>query len=326
MPNLVLIADIGGTSSRLAKVGADGVPTDVQIHRNDSFAGFEAMIEADLSMRDAASVSAIGGAVLAVAAPADTETIKLTNRDWSFTKTGLRKHFGWQKLSIVNDFEALAQGVPALTAEDLVPVGHAHADTSAPMVVCGPGTGFGTAGLLRIGRTYHTVTGEGGRCRLGAANAEEARLLAHLLSELGPVVVEHAVSGSGLGRIHRIFAGKDLSPEQVIAAAHRGDDAARASIDIFLRLFGRIAGDLALIFNARGGVFLAGGVSTALAPFFEGSPFRKAFEEHPPHEARLVATPVNIINHPTPGLVGCGQLGARLARGLKDAKPNLHLV
>lgn len=327
MPHLILIADIGGTSSRLALVNADGVPTQVQIHRNDSFSGFEAMIEADLAMRDPATVGMIGGAVLAVAGPADGEFVELTNRNWSFTKRGLRKHFGWQKLTIANDFEALAYGVPALGPQDLVAVGHAEPDLSAPMVVCGPGTGFGSAGLLRLGRGHHrAITGEGGRCRLGAANAEEARLLAHLVGELGPVVVEHALSGSGLSRIHRIFTDADLPPEDVIAAAHRGDDGALASIGIFLRLFGRIAGDLALIFDARGGVFLAGGVSTALAPFFEASPFREAFEEHPPFQSRLAATPVNVIAHPTPGLVGCGQIGGRMAKSLRSARPKLRLV
>lgn len=323
MPHLILIADIGGTSSRLAVVGTDGVPNDIRIHRNDDFSGFEAMIEADLAGRDAGIRTAIGGAVLAVAGPADGETVKLTNRDWSFSKRALRRHFGWQKFSAVNDFEALAYGVPALGPADLVAVGGGTAHPKAPILVCGPGTGFGVATLVRNGRHPHVLTGEGGRARLGATNAEEARLLGHMVGELGPVAVEHALSGSGLARIHRALTGQTRKPEEVIEAAHRADDGARASCDTFLRIFGRIAGDLALAVNARGGVYLAGGVSAALTPFFADSPFRAAFEEHPPHEPRLIATPVSIITHPTPGLIGCGQLASRLARALK---PVLHLV
>lgn len=323
MAHLILIADIGGTSSRLAVMGVDGVPTDIQIHRNDSFKGFEAMIEADLAARDPAVAAAIGGAVLAVAGPADAEFVKLTNRDWSFSKRAIRRHFGWQKFAAVNDFEALAHGVTALGAGDLIAVGNGLSEPRGPVLICGPGTGFGVAGLLQSGRLPAVITGEGGRARLGATNAEEARLLAHLLGEVGPVVVEHALSGSGLARIHRIFTGEAISPEAVITAAGRGDDGALATCNLFLRIFGRIAGDLALTFNARGGVFLAGGVSAGLAPFFAASPFREAFEEHPPHQARLAGMAVNIIVHPTPGLIGCGQLGARMARSLK---PGLHLV
>ena len=323
MPHLILIADIGGTSSRLALVGTDGVPKDIQIHRNDSFAGFEAMIEADLAQREPAVMRAVGGAVLAVAGPTDGELVKLTNRDWAFSKRAIKRHFGWQKFAAVNDFEALAYGVPALGPADLVPVGHGQAEPDKPVLVCGPGTGFGSAGLLRIGRQYHALTGEGGRVRLGATNAEEAHILGHMLRELGPVAVEHALSGSGLARIHTILTGQTITPEAVIAAAGERDGDALATCHTFLRQFGRIAGDLALVLGARGGVYLAGGVSAGLAPFFEGSPFREAFEEHPPFEARLVATPVHIITHPTPGLIGCGQLGGRLAKTLK---PNLHVV
>ncbi len=254
--------------------------------------------------------------MLAIAGPADGEVVKLTNRDWAFSKRAMRRHFGWQKLVAVNDFEALAYGVPALGPGDLIPVGGGHAAPKAPILVCGPGTGFGVAGLLRIGRTLHAMTGEGGRARLGAATAEEARMLAHMVGELGPVVVEHALSGSGLARMHHIFSGQQMTPEAIIAAGLRQEEAALATIAVFLKIFGRIAGDLALIIDARGGVYLAGGVSAALAPFFATSEFRAAFEEHPPHEPRLIATPVHIITHSTPGLIGCGQIGGLLARRL----------
>ena len=315
MPHLILIADIGGTSSRLALAGTDGRPQDVRIHRNDAFSGFEALIETDLAARGVAADD-VGGAVLAIAGPADGEHVRLTNRDWSFAKDELRRRFGWQKLLGVNDFEALAYGVPALGPDDLVAVGGGEAAEGAPMLVCGPGTGFGVAGLLKTGDTFRAVTGEGGHARLGATNTEEARLIAHMVRELGPVVVEHALSGSGLARIHRVLTGDRLSPEQVIAAAFGGDGEARETCNMFLRLFGRIAGDLALTFDARGGVYLAGGVSAGLLPFYESSPFRDAFEEHPPLDPRLIATPVHIITHPTPGLLGCGQLAGRLAREL----------
>lgn len=317
MPHLILVADIGGTSSRLALVGPDSHPQDVRIHRNDAFSGFEALIEADLATRGDAADD-VGGAVLAIAGPADGEEVRLTNRDWSFAKQEMRKRFGWQTLRGVNDFEALAYGVPALQPADLVAIGGGEAVAGAPMMVCGPGTGFGVAGLQQIGGEFHAITGEGGHCRLGATNTEEARLIAHMVRELGPVAVEHALSGSGLARIHRILTGDRLSPEEVIALANEGDIEAVETCQLFLRLFGRIAGDFALTFDARGGVFLAGGVSIGLLPFFEASPFREAFEEHPPFDPRLAATPVSVITHPTPGLLGCAQLGGRLARDLTN--------
>jgi len=317
MSHPILIADIGGTSSRLALVGTEGVPTDIQIHSNDSFAGFGAMIEADLSTRDPAAAAAVRGAVLAIAGPVDSEQVRLTNRDWAFTRPGLSAHFGWDRLAVVNDFEALAHGVPALGPEDMVIVNPGHAAPEAPQLACGPGTGFGTAALVRTHGQATVVKGEGGHVRLGAVNTQEARLLAHLSRAFGgAVAVENVLSGSGLARVHQVFSGDRLESHAVIAAAQAGDEEALESCHIFLRIFGRIAGDLALLFDARGGVFLAGGVSVGLVPLFAGSPFMDGFLEHPPFDTRLAATPVAVITHPTPGLVGAGQVGASLARAL----------
>lgn len=314
MAHNVLIADIGGTSSRLALAGADGVPHEVRIHRNDDFAGFEQLLAHDLAGRGVS----VEAAALAIAGPTEDDQVKLTNRDWSLSKIAMREKFGWKDFVVVNDFEALAQGVPALGAGDLLAIGGGHAAEGAPMLVCGPGTGFGTAGLVPAGDELVVVRGEGGHCRLGATNAQEARLLAHLVRALGPVVVEHALSGSGLARIHTVLTGDRLAPEAVITAALSQDEVALETCHVFLRLFGRIAGDLALLFDARGGVFLAGGVSAGLAPLFANSPFREAFEERPsPFEERLMATPVYLIIHPTPGLVGVAQVAAKISRRLE---------
>jgi len=312
MAHPVLIADIGGTSSRLALAEADGVPHEARIHRNEDFAGFEDLLARDLAER-AVSVEA---AALAIAGPCDDDLVKLTNRDWSLSKRAMRERFGWKEFAVVNDFEALAHGVPALRPEDLFAIGGGHAAEGAPMLVCGPGTGFGVAGLVPAGGELVVVKGEGGHCRLGATNAQEARLLAHLVRALGPVAVEHALSGSGLARIHTVLSGDRLTPEAVIAAAVAGEEAAVETCHVFLRLFGRIAGDLSLTFDSRGGVFLAGGVATGLAPLFATSPFREAFEEHPPFGPRLMATPVHLITHPTPGLLGIAQVAAKISQRL----------
>ena len=50
----------------------------------------------------------------------------------------------------------------------------------------------------------------------------------------------------------------------IVSTAQAGDKAARASIDLFVRLLGRFAGDMALVFKATGGVYVTGGVAQAL--------------------------------------------------------------
>ncbi|MCK0198491.1 glucokinase [Ancylobacter sp. 6x-1] len=309
----LIAADIGGTNSRLALVGPNGEPLDMRIHRNDAFPTIEAMIETDLALR--AAVPPVRGAVLAVAGPIDGDEVRLTNRDWHFSRPALAGHFGWDHLSVLNDFEALAYGVPSVTAGDLFTVNTGRPAPGAPVLVCGPGTGFGSAALLNIEGRAVVARGEGGMMRLGATNASEARLLAHLVRALGPVIVEHALSGSGLARMHHVLTGDRLAPEAVIAAAKAGEEAALETCHLFLRIFGRIAGDLALVFDARGGVFLTGGVSAGLASLIATSPFLEAFHEHPPYEDRMRAMPVHVVtaSEPTPGLLGAAKVASYLA-------------
>jgi glucokinase len=149
--------------------------------------------------------------------------------------------------------------------------------------------------------------------RLGAATADEARVIAHFLRESGPVIVEQILSGSGLARLHEFLSGDRKSPEAVASAARAGNAAALATAELFLRLYGRIAGDLCLAYNARA-VFLAGGVTQGLAPVIPHSAFRAAFEEHPPYSERMALIPVNIVMRDEPGLLGAAQIGRRLAR------------
>ena len=58
-----------------------------------------------------------------------------------------------------------------------------------------------------------------------------------------------------------------------------------------MRLLGRFAGDVALIFKAFGGVYIAGGVASRLGPLLDEWTFRAAFESHPPHEHLLKEIP-----------------------------------
>jgi glucokinase len=238
----------------------------------------------------------------------------MTNRNWSFSQRRLRRALKLERLVVINDFAAAAYALPHIREADLVAVGSGRPTPRGTMLVCGPGSGFGVATLLRHSGKPRAVPSEAGHMRLGAATADEARILAHLVREEGPVVVEQILSGPGLVRLHRILTGEESTGEAIVASARLGKNPARDTIHAFLRLFGRIAGDLALAFDARGGVFIAGGIGRVLAPFYASSPFREAFEEHPPYGARLAGIPVCVIAHAAPGLVGAATLAAARAR------------
>ncbi|MEW6254335.1 MAG: glucokinase [Pseudomonadota bacterium] len=311
MPPTILLADIGGTTTRIARAGLDGAVFDVRVEPNDGYASLEEMFSAYLG--------SLGGerpraGVLAIAGPVDGDHVRLTNRAWSFHRPTLAAALGLDALAVLNDFAALAHGVRHLQRADLVQVGAGHAKAGAPILVCGPGTGLGTATLIPLPGTdaYDVLPGEGGHVRLGAVTADEARIVAHLVRELGPVSVEHVLSGPGLVRLHRILSGETTTSHAIIQGALGGHAREVESCHVFLRLLGRIAGDYCLLVRALGGVFIAGGVGAAMAPLFAGSPFRAAFEEHPPFSDHLASIPVQVVVHATPGLVGAAAVGRGL--------------
>jgi glucokinase len=65
------------------------------------------------------------------------------------------------------------------------------------------------------------------------------------------------------------------------------------------------AGDIALIFKAMGGVYIAGGVAAKLGRRIDSAAFRKAFVMHPPHRHLLEAIPTFLITCEEPALYGC---------------------
>ena len=278
---------------------------------NDDVRDLQALLAEELA---AAAKPRPTEAALAVAGPVDGDRVALTNRAWAFSIAKLKRALKLKRLIVVNDFAAVAQALPALKAKDLQRIGGGKGEKNGNLVACGPGTGFGVAALVRSAHPPWVLASEAGHVMFGPATEEEAEIVARLAAPR-PLVVESLLSGPGLVRLHRALSGQALSSDQVIDKAKTKDRAALATVAAFLRIFGRVAGDFALAFEARGGVYLAGGLGRALAPFFADSPFRQAFEDRPSYSERLAAIPIFLIRHPSPELLGALTLALAARRG-----------
>jgi glucokinase len=305
----VLLADIGGSTSRFAYANSGGRPESVLSFTNDRVAGIEAAIAHYLGSIDVRPHAA----VLAVAGPVDGDEIALTNRAWQFRLPELGARFGFAPVHAINDFEALAWALPHLRGGDMRPLGKAG-QAPGVKVVLGPGTGLGVAALVPAGSSWQVVASEGGHASFGPGAPEEEPVFARLRAECGHVSAECVLSGPGLMRLHRALhpGATPLSCEEIVASARAGDQAARTTVALFVRLLGRFAGDVALTFKATGGVYVCGGVSVGLGSLLDGATFRAAFEAHPPYQALLGAIPAAVIVCAEPGLVGCAAIAARL--------------
>src|ERR1700722_2644415 len=311
----VLLADIGGSATRFAVCASGGRPENVSVIDNDSVSGPEAAIRRYLDENGLAPRAA----VLAVAGPVAGREVKLTNRvDWRFHCDQLAEQFGFSVIHPINDFEALAHALAVLRADETRTLGPACVPHPGPRAVLGPGTGLGVAALVPHGKEWIALASEGGHASFGPA-AEDERTVFQRLAHRGEIggefiTAETAISGPGLERLYRALnpLSIPLEARTIVDEARAGATDARGAVDLFVRLLGRFAGDVALTLKATGGVYIAGGVALKLGRLFDETIFRAAFEQHPPYQDMLAAIPTPLLTCREPGLVGCAALAARM--------------
>jgi glucokinase len=306
----VLLADIGGSTTRFAISRSGGRPEQITVIDNETVSGPVAAIRRYLDETGAAPRAA----VLAVAGPVAGDEIKLTNRDWRFSCDQLADQFGFSGIHPINDFEAVAHALAVLRPDEARPIGSANPPRHGPRAVLGPGTGLGVAALLPHGKEWLALASEGGHVSFGPA-AEDERAVFQRLAYGGEFIsAETVISGPGLERIYRALnpLSIPLEARTIVNEARDGATDARAATDLFVRLLGRFAGDVALTLKATGGVYIAGGVVRRLGRLFDAAVFRQAFEHHPPYQDLLAAIPTSMLVCNEPGLVGCAAVAARL--------------
>jgi glucokinase len=311
----ILLADIGGTNARFALM-TDGLGAI----RHLAVADFAAAKDAVATfLREEGAGVRVAGAVLAVAAPVEGERCRFTNSPWVIDAAELRAVFGMARVELVNDFEAVAWSLPRLTADDLRPVGGGAAVPGGPMVVLGPGTGLGVAALVSTPSGFVVVPTEAGHTTLAATTDREAAIIAELRRRFGHVSTERVLSGPGIEALHTTIATLDgvVVPPRGAAEITRlaeqgGCPVCRAAVDALCAILGSVAGDLALIFRARGGVLVAGGIVPRLGDRFGTSEFRARFEQKGRFTAYLADIPTSVIVHPDVAFLGLQAIAARL--------------
>jgi len=307
MSDRVLLADIGGTNARFALLD-DGVIGPVEHLKVADFPTVADAINTFLARRPAGSPIA---AVIDIAGPIERNRGMLTNSHWVIDGTELASGFGLTTAKLLNDFEAVGWALPALLPDDLYPLGGGQPVGGAPMLVIGPGTGFGAACYLpNDGRPAVVVT-EAGHATLPATTEREAQVLAEMRRHFSHVSIERGLSGMGIENIYRAIAAVDgvtVPARDAAAITHAALDGscttAHATLDMFCAWLGAVAGNLALTFCARGGVYIAGGIPPRFPDHMAQSAFRRQFESKGRYEAYLRGIPVHIVTKPDISFLG----------------------
>lgn len=305
----MLVGDVGGTNARFAIAHMDDgriALKQVELKAGADFGTFEDALAHYLETAGAAPSSAC----IAVAGPVHQGAVHLTNRNWTVSEAVLKARFGIGAPKVINDFVAMARSVPEMPQAAFETVFEGEAEEGAPILVAGPGTGFGVATLLPVTGGWRVMPGEGGHMAYAPRTELERKLAAVLVRDYGYVSNELVASGSGLEEVHKAMceiygvAYAPLSPAEMRARADAGDAMLGELIRLrALTVMGAV-GDLALATGALGGVVLAGGVTERIADVFQLPGMRERFVARGPMSAYLERCPVRLMHSAEAPLIG----------------------
>ena len=308
---LGLIADIGATNARFALSEGESYREE-RVFKCVDYPRLEDAAQAYLEQLGL--MGGINSGALAVAGPVTGDRVSMTNHPWSFSIEEARRALGLNHLTVMNDFRAIALGVPHLTADQMRQVGPAPITPTpcAPIGIIGPGTGLGVASLIWDGVRYRPVSGEGGHVTLPARTQREFDVLKTLYQKYRHISAERVCSGKGLVNIYnalRSLEGRDdlpdRTPEEISAAAvSKTCPLCVEALDMMIAFLGVVAGNLALTLGAFGGIYIAGGICLQLGEAFFQSRFRAEFEAKGRFDAYLQNVPTILILHPYVALLG----------------------
>jgi glucokinase len=308
-----LVGDIGATNARFGLVSPDGRLLHWRSYACEHYPTIDSALVEYLDARGGLPMPR--QAAIAIASAITGDHVSMTNHPWSFSIAALKARFGFDRLEVINDFTAQALALPHLTPADRLPVGSGSAVAGAPLAVLGPGSGLGVSGLVACAAGWIALTGEGGHATMAAATDRESAVLDHMRRHFDHVSAERVLSGPGLVNLYNSLAEIDgglsrgYTAAQITDLGMRGEDPVCVEATaMFCAMLGTMAGNLALTFGARGGVYIAGGIVPRLGRFFADSRFRARFEAKGRFEAYLAAIPTFVVTHQLPAFLGCAAI------------------
>jgi len=311
-----LIADIGGTNIRLA-IADKYCKTNYREVETYQCAEFDNLVDVLALYIDNKKLDGLViNACLAIACPVDDDLISMTNLPWQFSKIDLKSQLGMNSLTFINDYTAIAMAIPLLNDKQKVKIGGGKMVANKPIAVCGPGTGLGVANLVPVPTSginkWHCFSGEGGHIDFAPIGEQEIAVLRYLNMIKDRVSYEQLLSGYGIEQIYQALAHKESAEQILQLSAHEISKQAldntcsvcHQTLLVFCQVLGSFMGNLALLMNNQGGVYIAGGIVPRFIDFLKLSKFRERFEAKGRLSNIPLQTPTYVITEQQPGLLG----------------------
>jgi glucokinase len=301
-----LIADVGGTNVRFARVIDEDNIVDHCSYRVSRFESFLDALRAYAEDTDG-GLSGCSGAAIGAAGPVAMGAAHLTNIAWFIQEAEVADEIG-APCTLVNDVEAAAYCIPGLASSEFLVIGDVapKLETAHRLLAANIGTGFGAATLVRTPGGWLSSPSEAGHMSLRLPEGAEAGLRPHFKS------VEHVLSGRGLSNLHGALAKDEAILEAAeICGRAASDPKYLATIDFFTQIAGDVLGNLALAVTAWDGVFLFGSVAKGFAHVANHARFREAFEDKGAMTEWMKRIPVALVEKQDAAMFGLAALPIR---------------
>ena len=311
----LIAGDIGGTKSWLAWVTSTAEGEEKlrfeKVYSSANFVSADALLKQYI--KDAQAEVEPDALWLALPGALNEQRTNLTNLEWTVDAVELQQATGITTVRFINDFQAAAAGVATLTAQDMIVLNPQAAESGGVRAITGAGTGLGLAFMMAdaTGR-YQSYPTEGGHIDFAPGNSQQRRLLEHLGATYDHVSWERAVSGSAMNDLYRFCcieqgqALPDVAVEgaELVALAEAGNKMAEATLDLFIDLYGAWVGNVALLYQPRGGLFIAGGVAGHLQARMQSPRFMAAATDKGRMRSVVERTPIFLITCNRMGVQG----------------------
>ncbi|OQY18943.1 MAG: glucokinase [Desulfobacteraceae bacterium 4572_35.1] len=325
-----LAGDVGGTTSRFQWFDneKDGLLSPVCCYPSDKFPTFVEMLKTLFYEHD---LPAVSNACFGLPGPVTGSEVVLTNLPWSISACDLEKKLPISKVKMINDFQAAALGIDLLQQQDIVCLHQGDFDPNGNRLVIGAGTGLGVAPVYQLAGHFHPQASEGGHMDFAPVNSEQRELLQWFQRQRERVTYEDLLSGAGLKGIYQFCFNRqhgssnsaDLSAAQISSCAENGDTVAQAALKFFVNIYGEFVGNVALLWPARAGIYITGGIGAKIKSWMDNPDFTSYFLNKGNMGAVVGKMPVYLVLDEFLGLKGALFMCSK--RALLDAASDITM-
>ena len=302
-----LVADFGGTHLRI------GFSYDKQIVNLSKIRYEKKLLPLELILDYISNNNLSFDQVRVCAAgPVENDKIEITNNGLEISKQVIVDALKIDDVAIFNDAEAACYYLPEIENGSYLKINSMEPKNNTFAYIA-LGTGLGVSCVKKHMGKSIVISGEGGYSHLPypESNKSSREVVNIIQNDFPRISCERLISGPGIALIYNALMkindhNNELSSEEIVNIALKDKNGYEyMSCSILFELLGELSASIALIYGARGGVFLGGGLLERLYPIMPQDLLLKNFLIPGRMKDYVKSIPLNIIKDDLISLKGC---------------------